>query len=255
MTRFLSIPFLACGIAALCTVGTAVATPISVPNGSFENAGFNWQVPSDWQSEGTPQIIGTGTVAPPGGHTDGVQLAEVSIIGDALPGTTFTAALSSKASLGTYAANTTYTLTFDVGSKDGSWWNNWQGAARILSSGLGIFTSPSTAATPVVLDTTDLQAPDGDGPSYVQLPGIMVDNSHAYQGWKRFTVTLDTATDPSAVGQDISVILGWTQNDDYNKQIVFDNVTLDAVTVPEPSSLVLLGGLSLLGLCKRRLRS
>ncbi len=253
MSKFSLTTALTCGFAALCFAGTANAATISVPNGSFENAGFNWQVPSDWQEEGSFQVIGTGVTAPPGGHTDGVQLAEVSIIGDADAGTTFTGGLSSKASLGTYAANTVYTLTFDVGAKDGSWWNNWQGAARILSSGLGIFTSSSTAATPVVLDTTDLQAADGDGPSYTQLAGIIVDNSHAYQGWKRFTVTLDTAVDAGAVGQDISVILGWTQNDDFNKQIVFDNVTLEASGVPEPASLVLaaFSGISML-LMRRR---
>ena len=210
-------------------------------------------MPSDWQGEGNFQVIGTGTIAPPPGHTDGVQIAEVSIAGDADAGTSFIGGISSKASLGTYAANTVYTLTFDVGSKDGSWWNSWQGDSRLLSAGLGIFTSSSTAATPVALDTTDLQAPDGDGPSYTQLPGIVVDNSHAYQGWKRFTVTLDTAVDASAVGQDISVILGWNQNDNYLKQIVFDNVSLDASGVPEPASLVLaaFSGISML-LMRRR---
>ena len=243
--------------AALVPASFSQAALISVPNGSFENAGFNWQVPSDWQSEGSFQLIGTGTtVAGMPAPSDNSQLAAVSIVGDADAGTSFVGGLSSLASLGTYTADTVYTLTFDVGA-EGMWWNSWQGDSRKLSAGLGIFTSSSTAATPVVIDTTDLQepAPTG-GESYVLLPGAIVEGSHSYSGWKRFTVTLDTGVDPSAVGSDISVILAWNQNDNYNKQIVFDNVTLDAVTaIPEPSSIFLLGGVSLLAFCKRRLRS
>ncbi len=257
MSKILFAASLVCGIAVFCAAETASAVLVTVPNGSFETAGGSFTTPADWQTEGDNWYSGdgTGTAALPAA-TDGAGIGSVAIRHLSVSSTT--AGISSAASLGTYAANTVYTLTFDVGA-EGGWWGVWQGDARVLSAGLGIYTGAASAATPVVIDTTDLQAPAATGgESYVELPGINVEGSHSYSGWKRFTVTLDTAVDASAVGQDISVILGWTHQDNFLREMAFDNVTLDAVTaaVPEPSSFLFLGSVSLLALFKnRRVRS
>ena len=129
-------------------------------------------------------------------------------------------------SLGTFAADTTYTLTVGLGADP-------QDRTTFIGLATGT-TLPSLAGQTSVNSLTLSNT-------------ALVD----------FTFVLDTAVTTGVVGQDIRVFLGQTTtaNSQFSRSSFFDNVRLDgtANAVPEPSSMILLD-LAAAGLLVRRCR-
>lgn len=217
------------------------AAPITIQNASFENAagsghsGAEATSPSSWLPENTshrsdpaiPYAVSVETAAYAG--KDGNNYLVLKVVptpSPVAPSTTQSAWVPS-VSLGTYLANTVYTLTVaqtSVSSQSQSY-----GVIAMLADGV---IAQSTATSFSVLNA-----------AYGNPAGIVF---HDY------SVTLDTAVDTSVVGKSISVRLMWLGQPgaQYIQYAYFDNVRLDAVTttIPEPATLGLLtlGGLMML---------
>jgi hypothetical protein len=108
----------------------------------------------------------------------------------------------------------------------------------------GIFSlqdgSTSTPTIPVVLNTFSLAA-----------------TSAADSNFDTYSLTFDTATNPSVVGDYIQIALeaAQTSNEKFNPDVAFDDIVLTGVTdVPEPATWALMFG-SLLALAGFRIRS
>lgn len=126
----------------------------------------------------------------------------------------------------TIAANTTYTLTIDVGLRTTV--NNTFGAIVDLDA------FSAVAGTTVL--TNDTSASPGSG-----------NEDPGHGSWALWTVTFNSASNPSVVGQDLEIYLSSSTN-----QTGYDNVSLNGVSnVPEPAMFALVG-FGLLGLVTRR---
>ncbi len=219
---------------------SADAATISVGNHSFE-------------SDVIPRDGNTGTVATPGddfnadivpttwigfddgrGGTEGnrglVSHANDSFFNASLTNTPdadandqsfFTAARDIYQVLGdTLAANTQYTLTIDIGDRDVANVGGNPGTP-VVNLGYG-----ATAGTNNLLVMNQ-----GNQPTQVN------------GGWVTWTGTFTTDAAPAGLGQALRIDLTTGENVGW-----FDNVRVDAVAVPEPSSSILigLGGLTLI---------
>lgn len=188
------------------------AISIVVPNFSFEDSTGTFVVPTGWKEDQTRSNLGfaqSGHETGTGGLLPalGSQFARVSIIGDTDPLTSFFGSISTQPSLiGTFQAETIYTLSFQVARNDFFSTNQ-----RFLRSGFradGVDVATTTGDLRTIATTEDQ--------------------------WATVTFNFDTSITPSAVGKDISIFLGWENNENFNKSIFFDNVTLSAV--PEPAT-------------------
>ena len=184
--------------------GTAQATPIFVPNASFESPpnvnGLGGAGPfsgSDWLLYGASGIIGT-TLANP---SDGVQ---ATFVGTGSAGTAI------YQDLGSLLANTQYTLTVDVVSRNDTSFPGTVGAIQLLN-GINNF-----------------------GTQLAQTTGF----SQPAQNAAFITESVQYTTGASVSG-DLTIALVMVTG----VQILYDNVRLDGVVVgaPEPGSLALLG--------------
>lgn len=199
----------------LClTSSAAFAVSIVVPNFSFEDSTGTFVAPTGWKEDQARVLSGAG-FAHTGHETNtggllpalGAQYGRVSIIGDADPLTSFYGSMSTQPTLiGTFEADKVYTLSFQVARNDFFSTNQ-----RFLRSGLragGVDVATATGDLRTIATTEDQ--------------------------WATVTLNFDTSQNVSAVGQDITIFLGWEHNDNFNKAIYFDNVTLTAV--PEPAT-------------------
>lgn len=216
------------------------AAPITIQNASFENAaggthsGVEATSPSSWLPENTshrsdpaiPYAVSVETAAYAG--KDGNNYLVLKVVptpSPVVPSTTQSAWVPS-VSLGTYLANTVYTLTVAQASSDSQ--SQSYGVIAMLADGV---IAQSAATSFSVLNTA---------------------NNASGIAFHDHSVTLDTAVDTSVVGKSISVRLMWLGQPgaQYTRYAYFDNVRLDAVTttIPEPATLGLLtlGGLMML---------
>ncbi len=248
-------------------MASASADPVDVPNASFEtsSSGGGW-------TYSNPGTISDWTFNAPAGSAYG-QLWQVffnspdpslgsycAFIDNDSPGEEAT--LTSAASLGTIAADTTYTLTVAVGNAD--------------------LNDPGMEDEPIVFDPIADTPPTGvflallaNGQPFAidPIPAGLV----ASGAWQDFSFSYTTTDSDPIVGQQLTIQLGTEPGSDSSEGAVFDYVQLDASplnadgngngdgngdsggdpgTAPEPTSCGLLGlGLGALGWLSRWQRS
>jgi hypothetical protein len=250
-------------------MASASADPVDVPNASFEtsSAGGGWVYSK-------PGIIDDWTFNAPAGSAYGqlfLSLGFTSLgsssgsvcafIDNSSPGEEAT--LTSAASLGTIAADTTYTLTVAIGNADLND-PNFQGLALDFDP---------IANTPPGNVTLALLA-DGQPFATDLIPAGSVESG----SWQDFSLSYTTTDSDPVVGEQLTIQLGTEPADGESETASFDNVRLDASatsgdgdednngdggsgselgTTPEPPSSGLLGlGLGALGwLARLRSRS
>ena len=120
------------------------------------------------------------------------------------------------------AANTTYTLTVDVGDRTDT-------TFQVSELRLGVGASfGSNLLTPTVISNT-----------------TPVNDTGSSDGWQTWTTTFTTGASPTAGNLRIEILNSGVQS-------LYDNVRLESSPIPEPST-ALLGALgSLILLCRRR---
>ena len=123
------------------------------------------------------------------------------------------------------AANTTYTLTVDVGDRTDL---NFAGTTLNLGTGPGVGNNLLTAV--VIANTT---------PNNTAAAG---------DGWQTWQSTFTTGAAPVNLGQPLRIDLANVSG----IQTLFDNVRLDATTVPEPATSILSAIVFGAVVCKRR---
>lgn len=211
------------------------AAPIAVPNGDFEEdlagrtgSGAVAQVngaPPSWTITGTAGTFSPATStsgSPPTSPSNFWANYDFVEHGQLIAFTQSIATISQTLS-NTYQAGQVYTLTVQVG-------DSYEGPSPVSDpvnnpDGLA-YAIQLMAGSTVLASASDTVFPAANNSIFVP-------------------VVFDTADDPSAIGQPITIaIRGYTGG-----SATFDNVTLDAV--PEPAALSLLG-LGVLGLLRRR---
>lgn len=192
--------------------------PIAVPNHSFEDAAGYWAA-GPWTNASTPSpngdpgVVEVSTTARVGKDGNNFLLLHMEN-GNPSGGTGYFYALSPD--LGTFQANTLYSLTVSIALGQG---DGWQPEA---SAGIGLRAN-GVNQNLTYFEGTSLSADFADR-----------------------TVVLDTSTNPGVVGQSISVVLAHEHRGNYFRGIGFDNVRLTAI--PEPAHWAGLMGLLVLGL-------
>ena len=213
------------------------AAAITIDNYSFENATGYWAESSpvsSWQHNGSNLTAGgswNSSVGLIGSITGGNGLNMLDIhVDTGGTGTVTGTAWVSTLSLGTYAANTIYTLTVAIATP-----NPW---ATPLNSIIALGTDGSNPGSALASTTTNV--------------GSL--SSTAFQD---ITLTLDTSVVTSAVGQNIVVLLehNATTGALYGRDIFYDNVRLTSA-VPEPATWGLIAfSLTAVMVCHRRRNS
>jgi len=200
----------------------AHAAVITINNYSFENATGYWAESSpvsSWQHNGSNLTTGGSyniSVGLIGSITGGDGSNMLSVHAD--PGGTGTVtgtAWVGSNSLGTYAANTVYSLTVAVATP--------QTYATTLSSIIALGTDGTNPGSALASKTTNF-------------------GSLSNSAFQDITLTLDTSVITSAVGQNIVVLLeqNVTTGSYYGKDVLYDNVRLNTAAVPEPTTWALL---------------
>ena len=221
------------------------ATLIPITNAGFElgsdgSGGVaEFGTPDSWeedfprstnQNPHPAQFANSGTSAAVDPGPLGSIMARIAVNGDSDPLTTFEGSISPEGTLGTYAADTVYTLTFHA-----AWESGWIPSGSWFAWGGFRDGADGTAnvVSEVDVDIKDL----GDSGTFGEA-----------------SVTLSTVDQPSLVGQDMDIFVGFRHRDNYNKTMYFDDVSLDAAVLSEPSTVALFAGLSALGLILYRRR-
>ncbi|EDY17585.1 protein of unknown function DUF1555 [Chthoniobacter flavus Ellin428] len=177
--------------ASLLTIGDPSFEGVSLGAGGFTSGSY---AANSWNSNSNAGILRPTASEYPGGAPDGVNVAYSN------SGAVIDQVLSA-----TLTANTTYTLSVDVGSRlDGPFNNGY--SIELLAGGV------------LLSQTTNVPAPTN---------GSFVLATDVYTAG---------ASDPH-LGQALEIKLVSANTG----QTSFDNVTLNAAAVPEPSSLMLLG--------------
>jgi hypothetical protein len=227
--KHLMVAAIACASLGL-SLSVADATPISVPNYSFElpslsDGGFDLAVP-EWTLLDFGGVFNSEDAQFPGSTggdlpapADGEQLAFLGT------GSTFgTFSLTTAAPLTSILADSTYTLTVALGSR------------------LDLPVNPTDVVFVQFLANEVVLAEGGlvFNPEATMIPpGTFVD----------FTTSLITGPSSPLIGQDLKVRIGLLGD----SQLMIDNVRLDVV--PEPSTAALfIGGLTLASAFRRRRR-
>ena len=208
----------------------AKAAVITINNYSFENATGYWaenSPVSSWGHNGSNLTTGgsynisvgpiIASVGPPIVNFTGADGSNMLFV-HADPGSTGTVtgtAWVGSNSLGTYAANTVYSLTVAVATP--------QTYATTLSSIIALGTDGTNPGSALASKTTNF-------------------GSLSNSAFQDITLTLDTSVITSAVGQNIVVLLeqNVTTGSYYGKDVLYDNVRLNTLAVPEPATWALL---------------
>jgi fibronectin type 3 domain-containing protein len=180
------------------------STPIPVPNNSFEldSAGYNF--PQSW----------TFTSAINGGNSTAQYISNTATPGisgtnywspldcgqQAAPYGAETATLTSAAPLGTFSANTQYTLTVALGSPDDGALSSKAIGFQFLANGAVVasYTAPVSGAMAIV----------------------------PANGFTDYSLSFRTSSQPQVVGQNITIALLYTYSGQYCRNANFDNVRL-----------------------------
>jgi hypothetical protein len=251
-SRTIKLTGIAASAAAACVFHspTASAGTVTILNNSFENGtGYHAQAdpPSDWAGSGHYFSSGSATVQAPNvvtaasigatgatGAVDGNNVMSFGVnsqygLGVGEPNGTPSIADGyggvGTDSLGTYAANTTYTLTAALGGNGNADWADVIGLSANFSG---------YAALASQVGNTTVNA------------GLLSSN------FVNYSYVVDTATDPGIVGQDIGAFLAVESliGSQYGNSEDFDNFVLtttpDAVPEPASASLILLGAVPML---------
>ena len=209
----------------------ALAAPVTVPNFSFEDdvtadGGTNYNTTTGFTLSGSaPGALVSSTVDPTTNKTgqNGDQYGVIYIDNnDGNPATPNDGAgRLTSGILTTFAANTVYTLTVGVSADPTAGLNL---GAAILANG-GIVSATSVSSTTLSADS-----------------------------FSDVIVTFDTGANPGVVGQNLTVGLTTDSTFSFGRNVLFDNVRLDAtaaVVVPEPATFGLLA-LGLTAVAARR---
>ncbi len=241
--------FLALAALPLC------AGTIAVGNASFENNPPGYGNPTGWSlfsssssptfSDNAQTILNNGSVYPSVSGVDGSQFVAVNLDHNAVSSGNPTPVVPPNGSLdglvsdsvGIFAADTVYSLTVGIGLSQ---------SLDVLDVGLALGTG-----SPTLADV--FPAPGTPSFAYLLVNGSQL-SSDALQVE---TITLNTNSLPSLVGQPINVSLIFHSEDEFGRAAFFDNVSLSSSTAdpaptPEPSVLVLCGLGTLLILSARR---
>jgi hypothetical protein len=222
-------------VVLMASAVAANATPITVPNASFESPssptgnstnpnilnGWVFNVNNDGSVFGTYAISSNFTS--PGASSGN----DYAFINNDYPGVTDT--ITSAASLGKIAPLTTYTLTVAIGNKNGNglYDNPGNVSFSLLANGTAFTTDTVTNGT----------VPNGT--------------------FEDFTLTYTTPASGSIIGDNLEIQLAALPEQGTAYQPGFDTITLDATSVPvvpEPKTWALLaaGGLALFWLMRRK---
>jgi len=225
-----------------CLTGQiTLADSIVITNNSFEGSTGYWALfndPTSWAanfSGNTPgdsmnaQVV-TGTSAGLTGF-NGANVLDINLDVGGISGSSGTSWVSTK-SLGIYQSNTVYTLTVAEASQHN---NPTRGTTIALAAQGSIPSSgspPAYTAASTSLNFTNLSTTFTD-----------------------VTVVLNTALQPSLVGEQIAVLLEQNAiSSEYGNEVFFDNVrlTTSPSPIPEPGVIGLLGLGGFLLLWQRR---
>ena len=219
MFRYTLLSSLLVGLSIPC--GTLLATPISVPNFSFEDtdvaAGSISGSTPGWLrvgGGGTYELVGVDflSIAPLPAPADGNQMAYFES-GTANPGTVI---LTSAASLGTVSLGMTYTLTAAVGHRN----FDAAGGRRPDDYMVELLVDGSPVASNTLLNA-HTNIPSGE--------------------W----ANLSTSYSAPAAGGELTIRLTHSSDDLTFRQGAFDNIRLDVVPEPTTFALTALGMLAL----------
>jgi len=140
-------------------------------------------------------------------------------------------------------------------------WNTfagWGDNSRVQTDVLGQFVAGETYTISATMGGPD------DGPrtqgivfslfadGVALIPDSQVDGTTGSGDFETISRTFDAASLSGFVGQDISIIVGVTDDNEAPNRIIFDDVSITPAPIPEPSSLILLGVGSLLAGRRRR---
>lgn len=227
----------AMAVALMFSALVAKATPITVPNASFESpssptqTSTNPNIATGWifnvqggSAYGTRAISSNFTSAGPSSGND------YAFINNDWPNVTDT--ITSAASLGTIAPLTTYTLTLAIGNEKGS--------------DAGLYGAPGNVSFSLLANG-------------VAFATKTVSNGTVPNGtFEDFALTYTTPSSGSIIGENLKIQLATLPEQGTAYQPAFDNVTLDATavpgSVPEPDTFALLvpGALALFWLMRRK---
>jgi hypothetical protein len=73
------------------------------------------------------------------------------------------------------------------------------------------------------------------------VPDSQVDVTPGNDGFEVISRTFDAASLAGFVGQDLSIVVGVTDDNTAGNRIIFDDVTMTPAPIPEPSSALLVG--------------
>jgi hypothetical protein len=203
---------------SIIAMGMASADPVDVPNASFEasSAGGGWVysnpgIIDDWTfnapagSAYGQLFLGLGFTSP--GSSSGSVCA---FIDNDSPGEEAT--LTSAASLGAIATDTTYTLTVAIGNADLN--ANFEGLALDFDP---IANTPPGDVTLALL---------ADGQPFAT--DLIQAGSVASGSWQDFSLSYTTTDSDPVVGEQLTLQLGTEPAADESETASFDNVRLDA---------------------------
>ncbi len=202
---------------AISTPGTSYGAPvpITVPNNSFElDQQTGYIVPQNWNfttaistpsgdaanSNTAVQYVNSATNNPVTGITGSYYWDPNDFGEQSAPFGSEIATLTTAASLGTFAANSQYTLTVALGAPNDNALSSKAIGFQLLANGVVVasFVAPTTG------------------------PGALVQGN----GMSDFSLTYSTVGQPQIVGQNITVALVYTYTGQYGRDAYFDNVRL-----------------------------
>lgn len=226
-------------LAAGLMASQASAAPVSLPlNGGFDvsKPGTNGAIGGTLDS-GFLKGVGDGGVTLQGGTTVTFDDSSTATSGDVID------------MLGWNLSNGAGGDTINNGPGGSLAWNtfaSWGDNSRIESDVLGqidagqSYTISATMGGPI-------GGPRSQGIAFYMLadgviltPNASVDNNGTGD-FQTISRTYDAASLAGVVGQDVTIIIGVTDDNTAGNRVIFDDVSITPFPVPEPSSLALLG--------------